>query len=123
MTVPEMRMSSAQGGEHALRRRRQLVVELVGRVRGDHGDGALVRPEAPLHVQRRPRALGLVLGDHVRQLAGMAERAPVEQPRQRAAHVAHDQPHGPADREVRPPAGTEQVVTGVDVELAGDGVR
>ena len=113
-------MSSASVVEDALGVVRELVVELPGPVGGHHGDRALLAPEAALDVQRRPRALGLVLGDHERELAGVAERAAVEQPRHRAAHVAHDQAHGTADGEVGPPARPEEVVARVDVELTGD---
>src|SRR2546426_101906 len=70
-----------QRGEHAFRGVRELVVELV-RCLGRHDrHRALLAPEAALDVQRRPRALRLVLGDDVGELAGMAERAAVERAR------------------------------------------
>ena len=72
--------------------------------------------EAALDVERQPRALGLVLGDDVRVLPGMAERAAVELAGQRADDVAHHQPHRAADGRVRAPARAEQVVAGVEVE-------
>ena len=75
------RIVVGERGEHALRRARELVVELVRGLGGHHRDRALLRPEPALHVERRPRALRLVLGDHVGHLAGMTEGPAVEQPR------------------------------------------
>ena len=73
-----------------------------------------------LDVQWGPRAVRLVLRDHVRELARMSERPAIEQAGQGAADVTHHQTDRPPDREVGPPARSEQVVAGVDVELAGD---
>ena len=53
---------------------RELVVELVRPLRGHHGHRAVLGPAAALDVQRRPRALRLVLGDHVGVLARVARR-------------------------------------------------
>ena len=50
----------------------------------------------------------------------MAERPPVEEPRPRSADVAHDEPQRAPDREVRAPSRPEEVVSGVDLELARD---
>ncbi len=110
-----------QRGEDALGRARELVVELVRSLRRHHGDGGLLGAESALDGKRRPRALRLVLGDHVRELARVADGAPVEQARHRAAHVAHHQAQGAADREVGAPAGAEEVIARVDVQLARDG--
>src|SRR5215471_16713286 len=82
--------------------------------------GILLRAEAALHVQWRPRAGGLVLRDTVTVLAAMAETAAVEQPRQRANHISHDQPYSTTDGRIRPPARPKQIIATVDIQFAGD---
>ena len=110
----------AERGEDPLGGVRELVVELVGRLRRHHRHGGLVRAEAVLDMEWRPRALRLVLGDDVREFARVAERSTVERPGDRAADVAHHEAHRAADGQVRAPAGAEEVVARVDVERAGD---
>src|SRR5262249_21391286 len=106
--------------EDALGRAGELVVELVRAIRRHHRDRALVGPEPTLDVEREPRTLRLVLGDDVGELPGVAEGAAVEGPRTGAADVPHHEPDGATDGEVGAPAGTEEVVAGVDVDGAGD---
>src|SRR5437870_4934612 len=81
---------------------------------------ALLRPEATLHVQWRPGAVGLVLSNTVAVLAAMAQATAVEQPRQGANHIAHDQPYGTTDGGIGPPARPKQIVATVDVQGTGD---
>src|SRR5438445_523918 len=77
-------------------------------------DRPLLGAESALDVERRPRALGLVLVDHVRELARVAEGSAIEEPRQRAAYVAHHQAQRAAHGEARAPSRAEEVVAGVD---------
>src|SRR5712692_10398498 len=80
----------------------------------------LLRAEAALHVQRRPGTVGLVLSDTVAVLAAMAQATAVEQPRQGANHITHDQPYGTTDGRIGAPARPKQIIATVDIQLAGD---
>ena len=110
----------AKGRQHPLARVAQVVVPLVGRQRCKDGDRALLRPESPLHVQRRPGAVFLILGEAEGILPRVTDRAAVEGSGKRPDHVAHDEADGPADRRVGPPARSQEVVPRVDVQLAGN---
>ena len=80
---------------------------------------ALASLEAALHVQGSPVGLGLGLGDAVGVLAGMPDDAAVKDARNGGAGVHQDEADGPADGGVGAVARPEQVVAGVDVQLAG----
>src|SRR5262245_36722856 len=80
----------------------------------------LLRLEATLHVQRRPGAVGLVFSDTVAVLATVAQATAIEQPRQSANHIAHNQPDGTTKGGIGTPAGPKQVIATVDVQFAGD---
>ncbi len=71
-------------------------------------------------MERRPRAVRLVLGDDVGVLAGVAEGAAVEAARQRPDHVAHHEAHRTAHRGVGAEARAEQVVAGVELQALAD---
>src|SRR5204863_8175553 len=55
-----------------------MVCDAVRRLGGDDEDGRIVGREALLDMVRRPRALGLVLGDRVGVFAGMTQGRLVE---------------------------------------------
>ena len=82
--------------------------------------GILLRAEAALHVQRRPGTVDLVLRDTVAVLAAMAQATAIEQTRQRANHIPHDQPYGTANGRIGPPSRPKQIIATVDVQFAGD---
>ena len=93
----------------------------VGRLGVDHGDRAFIGGEAPLDVQRLPRVGVFMLADAEGVLAGVAVLAEIDFRRDGAAEVDQDQPHGPADGGVGPPARSEDAVAVVDPEPLDDG--
>jgi hypothetical protein len=99
MTVPEMRMSSARVVNTSAVL--ELVVELMRALGGHHGHRAVLGAKSALDVEGCPRALRLVLGDDVGELAGVPERAAVEQAGERPADVPHDQAQRPPDGQLR----------------------
>src|SRR5215831_13341058 len=80
--------------------------------------GTLLRAEATLHVQRRPGTVDLVLRDTVAVLAAMAQATAIEQTWQGANHIPHDQPYGPPNGRIGPPARPKQIIATVDVQFA-----
>src|SRR4030095_12693230 len=82
--------------------------------------GTLLRAKAALHVQWRPGTVGLVLRDTVAVLATMAQATAIEQTRQGANHIPHDQPYGTTNSRIGPPARSKQIIATVDVQFAGD---
>ena len=76
--------------------------------------------EPPLHVERLPRALLLVLGDAEGVLARMSLAGVVEDAGGDAEGVDDDEAHGPADGGVGPVARPVEVDARVDAELVAD---
>src|SRR5262245_46667111 len=81
--------------------------------------GILLRAETALHVQRWPGAVGLVLRDTVAVFAAMAQATTIEQPRQGANHIPHNQPYGTTKGRISAPAGAKQIIATVDIQFAG----
>src|SRR5215831_20291285 len=80
----------------------------------------LLRAEAALHVQRWPGTVGLVLRDTVAVLAAMTQATAIEQTRQGANHIPHDQPYGPPNGRIGLPARPKQIIATVNVQFAGN---
>ncbi len=100
------------GGQRAsqrLRGARELVGHRLDAGAREQSHRRLSRRQAAFHRQRLPGRALLVLGEAEGELARVAERGAVDAPRPAAAHVAHHQLQGPADRQVGAVALAERV--------------
>src|SRR5262249_42611355 len=61
-----------------------------------------------------------ILRNTVAVLAAMTQTTAVEQPRQGANHITHDQPYGSANGRIGTPARPKQIIATVDIQFAGD---
>ena len=105
--------------QQRLGRRRPVIVDVVRRLGADDRHRARARREPALDRQRRPRRGRLVLGQTVAELAGVAQRRAILEPRTRAADVLRDQAHRAADDGVGAMAVAERVGTAGDSEADG----
>src|SRR3989454_6731532 len=120
VVAPRRRRRAGDREQERFGGRRAVIVDVVGRLGAAHGDAALGRPEAALDMERRPRRRGLVLGEAVRILTGVAEGRAVLASRPRATDVLEGQAHRAPDHGVGAVALAERVGAGVDPEPRRD---
>src|ERR1019366_9468785 len=88
---PQRRQAVGNRLQHSARGARVVFADAVRRFAAKQCDGALLRPETGLHVQRLPGTLFLVLGDAVGKFSWIAERRHVNRRWTRAPDLQQDQ--------------------------------
>src|SRR5262245_14166221 len=113
----DSRQRAADGLQDRAAFARVMFADAVRRLGGEERHRALFAVKAELGVERRPRILFFVLGDAVREFAGIAERGHVQYAGPRPADIGQDQLERASERRISPRDVAEDIAPAGETEF------